>query len=174
MVTFKQLWEAHPQVTGEDNPCKTNGKLNFPDQCAIRVGVALTACGVNTATIPGVGHCWHHDKNSGHVLAAEELANGLKSRVIAGVSILQKIDPSNFKSHLYGKKGIIFFKDYWQRTVKGKKEVFRNRSGDHIDLWNGYRLAHPRSIVQMYLRIGSFGLGSDHAQSKEIWFWEVL
>jgi len=38
------------------------------------------------------------------------------------------------KDTLRGKRGIIFFKDYWQRTINGKKEFFRNRSGDHIDL----------------------------------------
>ncbi|WP_334119784.1 T6SS effector amidase Tae4 family protein [Limnobacter sp.] len=174
MVTFKKLWESHPQVTGNDNPCSANGKPNFPDQCAIRVGAALAACGVKTGSLPGVRHCWHHEKSSGHTLAAEELASGLSKLPIPGVKKAIKVEPSDFKSALNGKKGIIFFKDYWQRTVNGKKESFRNRSGDHIDLWNGFRLVHPRSIVQMYLRIGSFGLGSDHSQSKEIWFWEVL
>ncbi len=174
MVTFKKLWESHPQVTGNDNPCSTNGKPNFPDQCAIRVGTALAACGVKTNYLSGVRHCWHHEKSSGHTLAAEELANGLKNFHIPGIMKVIKVEPSEFKRALNGKNGIIFFKDYWQRTVNGKRESFRNRSGDHIDLWNGFRLAHPRSIVQIYLRIGSFGLGADQAQSKEIWFWEVL
>jgi hypothetical protein len=107
-------------------------------------------------------------------LAAEELAYGLSMMPIAGVRKAIKVNPSDFKSALNGKTGIVYFKDYWQRTVNGNKESFRNRSGDHIDLWNGFRLAHPRSIVQMYLRIGSFGLGSDYSQAKEIWFWEVL
>lgn len=173
MLKFEKLWDSHPQVTGNDNPCSTNGKSNFPDQCAIRVGAALAACGVKTNTLPGVRHCWHHDKSEGHTLAAEELANGLAKVHVPGIKKMRKVNPSEFKSDLFGKKGIVFFKDYWQRTVGGKKESFRNRSGDHIDLWNGFRLAHPRSIVQMYLRMGSFGLGSDQSQSKEIWFWEV-
>ncbi len=174
MVIFKKLWESHPQVIGTDNPCTTNGKLNFSDQCAIRVGSALAEIGVNTSILPGVRHCWHHNKSKGHTLAAEELANGLKRFPISGIKKLEKIEPSEFKSKLWGRKVIIFFKDYWQRTNNGKKEAFRNRSGDHIDLWDGFKLAHPRSIIQMYVRIGSFGLGSDHSQSKEIWFWEVL
>lgn len=173
MVTFKDLWESHPQVTGDDNPCATDGKPNFSDQCAIRVGAALAACGVNTASLPGVPHCWHHAKSSGHTLAAEELAMGLRRSAVPGVRELVEIAPPEFKGALSGKKGIIFFKDYWQRTINGKQELFRNRTGDHIDLWNGYRLAHPRSVVQMYLRLGSFGLGSDHSKAKEIWFWEV-
>lgn len=162
-------------MRGEENPCTTNGKLNFPDQCAIRVGVALAGCGVNTRRLPGVRHCWQHKNIPGHTLAAEELANGLKNSPVPGVRRLVKVNPSEFKSRLIGKRGMIFFKDYWQRTTHdGKKETFRNRSGDHIDLWNGYGFAHPRSIVQIYLRVGSFGLGSDHAQSREIWFWEIL
>lgn len=173
-ITFDKLWESHPQVTGNDNPCTTDGKPNFSDQCAIRIGAALAACGVEPSRLPGVRHCWYHNKSEGHILGAEELAKGLKNFPIAGIRTVQNVEPQNFKSALRGKRGIIFFKDYWQRTVNGKRESFRNRSGDHIDLWNGYRLAHPRSMVQMYLRLGSFGLGSDHRQSKEIWFWEVV
>ncbi len=54
MVTFKKLWESHPQVTGDDNPCSTNGKPNFPDQCANRAGAAPAKCGVKAVSLPGV------------------------------------------------------------------------------------------------------------------------
>ena len=88
MVTFKKLWDSHPRMRGEENPCTTNGKLNFPDQCAIRVGVALAGCGVNTRRLPGVRHCWQHKNIPGHTLAAEELANGLKNSPVPGVILL--------------------------------------------------------------------------------------
>jgi hypothetical protein len=97
------------------------------------VGTALAACGVKTSSLPGVRHCWHHEKSSGHVLAAEELANGLKDFPIPGVKKFIKVEPSDFKSALNGKKGIIFFKGYWQRTVNGKKGVIQKSQ------WRPYR-----------------------------------
>ncbi len=82
MVTFQKLWENHPTITDNDNPCKTNGTLNYANQCAIRVGASLAKCGVNISRIPETLHCWHkHDKSLGHIIRAEKLANGLYSRV---------------------------------------------------------------------------------------------
>ena len=138
MLTFKELWDNHPTITGDDNPCNTNGKPHFADQCAIRMGVSLAKCVVNTGAIPGATHCWHHPKPEGHVIRAEELAEGLGKTVIAGLGKKQQVAPGEFKKALSGKTGIIFFKDYWRRSG----ESHRNRSGDHIDLWNGTRLTH--------------------------------
>lgn len=160
MLTFQKLWESHPTIAGTPNPCSNNGKSNFSDQCAIRVRVALAACGVRTDLLPGVRHCWHHNKSQGHVLAAQELAVGLNSLVIAGLSKKQEISTDEFAPKLKGKTGIIFFKDYWQRTVNGKTETFRNRSGDHIDLWNRNQITYPHSWARIHLRIGGFGLHS--------------
>ncbi|WP_281558908.1 type VI secretion system amidase effector protein Tae4 [Thalassomonas sp. RHCl1] len=181
MFSFEKLWESHPTNTNEDNPCTTNGEKNFTNQCAIRVGVALAKCGVKTSSIPGATHCWHgHDKSQGHVIRAEELANGLNKFPVAGIQKVIKVNPDEFADELHGKKGIIFFKDYWQRTTNGKKESFRNRSGDHIDLWNGRRITDWRSWARIHARMGSWGLHSfvpgwsDLEDSKSIWFWRIL
>ncbi|MCL6272301.1 type VI secretion system amidase effector protein Tae4 [Sansalvadorimonas sp. 2012CJ34-2] len=180
MITFKKLWNSHPTITGSDNPCTTNGKKNFSNQCSIRVGVALVECGVKTTDIPGVTHCWHgHPKSAGHVIRAEELANGLQKVSLPGLKPVIEVDPKEFSEQLSGKKGIIFFKDYWQRTVRGKTESFRNRSGDHIDIWNGSRITDLTSWARINLRIGSFGLHSitdrfsDFEDSQKILFWEI-
>jgi hypothetical protein len=180
MVTFKQLWSNHPSITGEKNPCTTKGKKNFDNQCAIRVGVSLVKCGVKTTEIPGVVHCWHgHDKSQGHVIRAEELANGLVRYPIQGIRKMVKITPQNFSKQLSGKTGIIFFKDYWRRTNKDVTESHRNRSGDHIDFWNGSRITNTSSWARIHLRFGNFGLHSisdewsDYEDSKQIWFWAV-
>lgn len=38
MLTFQKLWENHPSVSEEDdNPCTTNGKINFSNQCAMHI-----------------------------------------------------------------------------------------------------------------------------------------
>ncbi|MCF6211422.1 MAG: type VI secretion system amidase effector protein Tae4 [Gammaproteobacteria bacterium] len=177
MVTFQKLWENHPTITGDDNPCKTNGKSNYPNQCAIRVGVSLAKSGVNTSRIPGAEHCWHkHDKSLGHIIRAEELAKGLEkySVFIHGFQKVQKVNAEEFKNTLRGKRGIIFFKDYYQRTNNGKKESFRNRSGDHIDLWNGSRLTDWFTWVRIQAGFSWEGSFSDFGKSREIWFWRVL
>jgi len=57
MLAFDKLWKNHPTITGDDNLCKTNGKPNFTDQCAIRMGVCLARCSVDTSRILGVTHC---------------------------------------------------------------------------------------------------------------------
>ncbi len=181
MVTFKQLWNNHPTITGNDNPCAANGKVNFPNQCAIRVGVALAKCGVKTFHIPGATPCWHgHAKSEGHIIRAEELANGLNKYPISGIQNVIKVTPDDLAKELSGKTGIIFFKDYWQRTVNSKKEAFHNRSGDHIDLWVGSKITDWRSWARIHVRIGGIGLHtfvpgwSDLEDSKSVWFWRVL
>ena len=137
IITFNELWKNHPTLADNELPCRTNGKVNFLNQCSIKLGVCLSRCGVNTSNMPGITHCGYHPKSQGHVIRAEELANSLTQYPIAGI---QKVEPKAFKDKLAGRTGIIFFKDYWQREINGKKEEFRNRSGDHIDLWNGSRL----------------------------------
>jgi len=170
MIRFKELWENHPTISGEDNPCSTKGKINFSDQCAIKVGVALSSCGVNTSHIPGARHCWYHEKSQGHVLAAEDLEKGIKQRHIPGTGKMKKIESKDFKKILNGKKGIIFFKDYWARNGETK----RNKSGDHIDLWNGSRLTDWKTWARIQLHLSWEGSWSDYRQSKEVWFWAVM
>lgn len=168
MIKFTKLWESYPTIQGDKAPCKTNGKKNFEDQCAIRLGVALASSGVKTTNlVPKGRHCWHHESSQGHVLAAEELANGLARFPIGGIQKKIKIDPATFQKDISGKKGIIFFKDFWTRNG----ENFRNRSGDHIDLWNGSRLTDWRT---WFLISSTFNTGGNYSKSKEIWFWRVL
>ncbi|MGT2508396.1 T6SS effector amidase Tae4 family protein [Cupriavidus basilensis] len=70
------------------------------------------------------------------------------------------------------KRGIIFFKDYWQRD----NEVLP--TGDHIDLWNGETLtaASLQGRLNNFLRF-TVGLGSarysDLGKSKKILLREV-
>lgn len=185
MVTFNQLWSNHPTIAGNDHPCATRGKGNFPNQCSIRLGVALAVSGVKTERIPGAVHCWYHDRSEGHIIRAEQLANGLNKYPIPGIWKVIKVPSESFPEKLSGKTGIMFFKDYWRREFtdkNGKKKIqaFRNRSGDHIDLWNGSRLTELSSWFRIHLRIGSYGLHSlsdewsDYEDAKGIWFWRVL
>ena len=166
MITFKQLWDNHPTVKEEDNPCDSS--LN--NQCAIKLGTALHRCGVN---ITGVPQCWFGHKGQGHYLLAEELAKGLSRTNIPGIHLAKKYPGASFRANILGQTGIIFFKDYWRRTYNGVTESFRNRSGDHIDLWNGSRLTAWTSWFRISWGITIEGRWSDFYDSRSVWFWKV-
>lgn len=175
MITFRKLWDRHPTIAGDDNPCTTKNKKNFQNQCAIRVGAALARCGYDTRRIPGARHCWHHPTASGHVLAAEELAQGLARVPVPGLAPVERYSSSEFMDKAAGKTGIVFFKDYWHRS----QDTQGSPTGDHIDLWNGSRLTDWRTWARFHMRIGNIGMHSlsdnvsDYLASEQIWFWRV-
>lgn len=72
---------------------------------------------------------------------------------------------------LFTIKGIIFFKDYWQRPgEKGK-----TRTGDHIDLWDNGNLAGQNGFENFITgNLGLYydGVYSDKELSSEVLFWE--
>ncbi|PZW63162.1 type VI secretion system (T6SS) effector Tae4 (amidase) [Pseudomonas sp. URMO17WK12:I6] len=102
--------------------------------------------------------------------AAEEIAQALSQAKIPGLHAIKKIKPKDFEDDLEGQQGIIFFKDFWRRG----NETFGNRSGDHIDLWNGRRLTDWLSYPRIQLGFSIEGSFSDYHESKEIWFWKVI
>jgi len=188
VITFDELWDNYPH----GSPC--DEKL-YPNQCSIRVGVALQRCGVSFATYKGKGyaHCAvpSHTKEV-HAIRVEELADWLNKRYLAGWPAPTDITGKDWLEKAKGKKGVIFFKDYWRRMIKdasGKEHPESSPTGDHIDLWNGSRLTYPdlEHFAANALRfnrirhINSFSLDftgiqlsfSDLAESKKILFWEL-
>ena len=143
LALFNQLWVHHP---GEAFPCD---KATFPNQCAIKMGVALEKSGVNTSTFdikyPN-RRCYSGFKHSpGHILAAQELASWMKGeKTIFGD--VANVDKTQLDKFLKGKKGIVFIKDGWGPV-------------DHIDVWDGVDMKGGR--------VNYFSKG------KEIWFWGV-
>jgi Type VI secretion system (T6SS), amidase effector protein 4 len=156
-LIFKTMWDNHPSnLPIPDNfPCKHNGAPAFDNQCAIKLGIALQAGGMNMRTAPT--RCWFKNHPI-HVLRAQESANWLSSGAALG-------SPTKFKSKqgenlektvldsITGKKGIVFCQDFWAPTPGGPNV------GDHIDLWNGIMMAH--------------GFTNYFAQSKQVWFWGI-
>lgn len=177
--TFENLWKQHPEIASDGKPCKNGNNKGqaFTNQCAINMGVAFTECGVNTRKW-GIDHCNRarfEEEHRGHVLRAENFANALRKHGnIKGLGSLQKIKPEDFDLSVTGKTGIIFFKDYWRREDSGVKETFANRSGDHIDLWNGSRLTDWFTWIRIQAGFSWEGSFSDYSKSKEVWFWQVL
>jgi hypothetical protein len=167
MVTFKQLWANHPTNSGNSLPCRTLGISNFENQCAIRMGVCLKDSGVALGQIGGAITCsqvllTNHAKDEMHFVRAKELANALRRGGIPGIGSAHSLQtPADFANELDGRRGIIFFNGYWWR-----KEDKTRPTGDHIDLWNGWRTT-AKALFPWFGWLGGYN------KSGEIWFWEV-
>jgi hypothetical protein len=170
MIKFKDLWQAHATISDVDNPCTVKNEPAFSNQCAIRIGNALSICGFDTTTLPDAEHCWHHPKSEGHILRAEQLANALLKVRPTSFEKGIKIPPKNFKQYISGKSGIIYFKDYWLRST----DPINNPTGDHIDLWNGSRLTDWTSWIRISTGLSIDGVWSDFEKAKEIIFWRSI
>ncbi len=149
-ISFVRLWNNHPtnQTPPNNNPCQNaSGNPSYTNQCAIRLGVALTDSGVNLTGYSGV-FCWHGHGRI-HTLRAEQLATWLdkaSNRTNFGTPTKRSGVTS---SDYTGRQGLALFKNFWGT----------GNQGDHIDLWNGTRLARGEASY--------FGL------SEEVWFWEL-
>lgn len=144
---MKLMWNNHP---GRTNICDDTV---FTNQCAIRMGAALELSGIKLSTDRRVLRRCTTEYNAyknhaqgkvrGHVLAAQELANWIKSQ--PGTFGSRHIVHS--KEELLGRTGIIFFRDGWGAT-------------DHIDVWDGESL------------VGGFP-SYFNSDFKELWFWDI-
>lgn len=168
-LSFESLWNAHPEIKGDATPYRLpNGLKAFEDQYAIHLGTALARCGCDVTKLKAA-FCWHSPKKEGHILRAEELANALRISPFNGMAPWVKVTVKNFESVLRNERGIIFFKDFWRRG----NETFANRTGDHIDLWNGERLTARFTWFRIQWGFYVEGVASDFFNSREIWFWKV-
>lgn len=165
-IKFDDLKAGYPS----DYPCN---QQQFPDQCAIKVSVALVKAGVKMSSYEKKERCWFHEEV--HALRAEKLAEWLKKQNVAGIPKAQDITGENWKTTVEQRTGIIFFANYWLR--KGE----RYPSGDHIDLWDKSTLVSGG--VAAFLRF--FGINSlnlqdelgytlsDLGKATQILFWEI-
>ena len=137
-LTFQKLWNNPPYP---NTPCDSG---YFPNQCAIRMGVALGNSGVSLGSFRGA-KCYPGLKhNPRHILRAQELANWLKTQraLVGNVAVHKNTNSKAFA----GKRGIVFIKNGWGPT-------------DHIDVWNGSQLKG--------------GSPTYFARGQEVWFWEL-
>lgn len=128
-MNFESLWNAYPE---EYYPCSDElGNPNFENQCAIRMGVCLSAVGFPMNEYDGA-RCWHHRKSFNHSLRVEELCKFLKKKLknhdlITCVKSGHNLpNPKDFD----GESGIVAFINFWGS----------GNQGDHIDLWSGSEL----------------------------------
>ncbi|MCB1548590.1 MAG: hypothetical protein KDJ41_12260 [Hyphomicrobiaceae bacterium] len=182
MVAFKDLWRNHPINQSNQSPCivpkdmkvfgkdMRRGMPTFSNQCSIRMGVALKNAGVSPGAVRGCVTCGVHGPEAMHFIRARELANALVAANIPNVAKVERItgpEVQKFYPRLIGRTGIIFFNGYWYRNAQ--ERAARNPTGDHIDVWNGYRTS-AKWLLEWFSWLGYY---SNYASGKEIWFWEV-
>ena len=168
MANFNTIWSNFPDGEKIKSKCfnkQPTSEQPFSNYCAILMSECLIRSGIQVSSCPGT-KCWSHS-GSKHLLLANDLAVWLAKTPPTGIGRKEKIKAGSFQQKLSGRTGIVFFKDYWTRG----NESFENRSGDHIDLWNKYKITGGsmfyRSIIEL------FGFVSDLNKSREIWFWEI-
>jgi hypothetical protein len=181
MIEFRDLWLGHPINKSVQSPCIAPHRLVnlegrvieeshpvFANQCAIRMGVALKRAGVQPAQITGCATCAVHQREEMHFINASALAQALLRASIAGVGPVEKhsgADVAAFYPKLIGRTGMIFIQDYWHRGTDRAGEP----TGDHIDVWNGYR-SSSKWLMEWFSWLGYY---SNYAGAREIWFWPV-
>ncbi len=147
MSVFSDLWTHHPYP---NNPCDTTA---FPNQCAIRMTVALHGAGINTRQLAAV-RCWHGHTDPSHILRAQEFANSLARipQILgAGVRVAKYTGSINDNLTAFtNSQGVVFIKNGWGAT-------------DHIDLWDG---------VTQVMR-GSSDTVDYMARGQQVWLWKM-
>lgn len=173
-ITFDKLWNNYEDIKGSHPNNETNRDF-FSNYCAINLSHALQNTGITLNSFNGVT-CWgceSIENNNQHAIRAQELADWLLHSNINGLSSVVTLTGDNFKDYISGKKGIVFFKDYWQRET----DTDTNRTGDHIDLWDGSNLA-SNNFFENWFRfafpelVEAFG-SSNLYVSKQVLFWEI-
>ena len=147
MVTFQELWDSHPSILGDHNPCTTGGVPNFQNQCCIRMGQCFVNDGVSMHDYDGV-FCWFNHGRT-HPLRVEEFADWLDRKYIDFGFVATEIKTDVTYQDYLGHTGIVVFKNFWGEYG----------AGDHIDLWDGYDMCS--------------GDRDYFERSQVVWFWEV-
>lgn len=129
------------------------------------MGVALKAAGVARGQLASAKTCGYakftqHPGSDMHFIRAQELADALDAASIPGLRKTEKVTPSTFDDELNGRKGIVFFKDYWSRDGDTQP------TGDHIDVWDRHRV----SGGGIWQWLGFYG---GKGAATQVLFWEV-
>lgn len=143
---YFNIWKNHPGR--ESHPCDRN---EYPNQCAIRMSVALHLSKIDLVSFSGA-KCWmSHEDDFKHILRAQELAEWMHvhpeifgHRIVLKNNKKIKLHHSDFWKY----KGLIFIQDGWGPT-------------DHIDIWNGSEM---KGGTVNYL----------DENYKEVWVWSLI
>lgn len=157
MPNFRKIWSNHPNIKG-DAPILD--KKVYENQCAINLSAALMRADIPLTGFRGT-LSWQKGEPK-YAIRAQELANWLKTPFPRIPTHFEGVSAKEFSSKLAHKRGIIFFQNYWGP----------GHQGDHIDLWDGWRLTHWSSWMRIQLHL-SGGSWSDYRKAESIWFWGI-
>lgn len=152
MVSFKILWAKH--VGAGNYVCDS---IVFENQCAMRMGQALTDAGVplpfaSLRTCVGYNRRRFKSHAPGHIRSAQQLADVFTLKpTLFGTGVTRDVYPGNIDKNLAKlkkRKGMIFIKDGWGTT-------------DHIDVWDGVK-SELKGGYKTYFSKGT-----------AVWFWEL-
>jgi len=164
-ILFNTMWDNYPS----EHPChdpKGNVPKEYENQCAMSLGYALEKSGVTFKSYTG-GRCPWGPKDGGMVTEAQGLANWLRKRPFCGCPAPETYTGETVFDKIASRTGILFLADYWERSAG-------DRSGDHIDLWNGSRLKSSVSTwFRIHLHLSWDGWFSDFRRAKQAIFWFI-
>ncbi len=181
MVQFIDLWRGHPVNESVSAPCLAPKDLTnlagkavdagfpvYPNQCAIRMGIALHRAGIRVDQLGKVTTCGVHGAQQLHTVNARQLADAIRRARLPGFGDMEVItggDVANFYTRIFGRTGVIYIQDYWMRGDDRDGAP----TGDHIDVWNGYR-SSSKWLMEWFSWAGYY---SNYANAREMWFWPV-
>lgn len=186
---FAAMWRGYPEGQPSDERWDDDvvahgvllahkGDLKYPDQCAIKVSVALHAAGVDMQRYAGAATAIDGKRAA---LRAVELAAWLERQSFCGLPLSLRVTGADWQERIAERTGIIYFANYWRRSGESKP------SGDHIDLWNRSTLSPslesffrfrlgiermPNPLDLLRGRPGNWYSNLDEA--TEILFWQIL
>ena len=161
---FDLMRRAYEDYRMDRAPCKGG----VPNQCAVRMSVAMVRCGMDFIGFPNQRRI-HRGRSicqlmPDHVLGARELADYLRMILPEPVRY-GGAAAATARAALNNRKGIIYFDNCYARTPGGPQ------TGDHIDLWDGsrYFIEHISAPAGENAREGVDLFG----QSRFIWFFSL-
>ena len=147
------------------------GEPTFGNQCAARLMTMLIAVGLKIPPRMIKMTCGVHSPEAGHWVRAREAAETLdalaKTGNLPGFQRAEKIsrgEVEKFFAEAPTAPGIVYIPAYWRRTGES------GTTGDHIDLWNGFRTP-AKSAIQNFFTVGIL---SNYRHAREVWFWKAV
>jgi hypothetical protein len=173
-LDFVTLWNNYPSRKNVEHNVKA-----IDDYCAVNVSEAILKSGIKMKSFTGSrcwGECPNKENYRKHAIRARELSSWLELRPIVGCPKAEEYTGKDFKSKIDGRTGIIYFEDYWIDSNE-------QRTGDHIDLWDGRGIDKLASQKEKLLGLANFftnsiglywdGFYSNKELSKKVLFWEI-
>ncbi len=164
-VKFAALWANYPDYKPYTDPKTGEPPQGYSNQCAIKLSVSLHRSGVEMKSYKGKSLILIDGKKTAAL--ADDLASWLKFKPFCGCNNTEEYTGKNVFEKINDRTGIVYLANYWERKPG-------ERSGDHIDLWNGSRMTEYSSWLRVHFGFAWDGVWSDYKRATEVLFWNIL